>query len=442
VVKNLFVSRGLLAVALLVAVALAVTGCGNSSSSSSASGSSGSSSGSSSASSGGASGTIRFLGLSTTQTPMTQIISSFEKANPGIHVNAQYLPPGSSYAQTLTTQVQGGNTPDVFYTDGGEATNGSVSVLPLAKAGKLVDLSGQPWASTVPQAAHSLYWIGNKLYGLPLYESPSAVEYNVSEFQKLGLTVPTTWAQMLQLCSKIKAAGKIPAGEPGQAAIILPLERAVSLVYGNAPNWNAQRAAGQVTFAGTPGWAESLASISQMNKAGCFQPGAAGTSVPAAFQLVGSGQAVMFIGPVDALGAIEPIAHGAKFAAFPLPGDTAATTQALVGYSDALAVSSSSSSKAAAIKFIDFIASPAEADYLAKMTGTVSLAAAASGHLPAALSAFAPYYKANKLVSYPPDGWTSGGPLNTAMLPLTSGLFTGQQTPESVLKAMDAQWGK
>jgi raffinose/stachyose/melibiose transport system substrate-binding protein len=244
------------------------------------------------------------------------------------------------------------------------------------------------------------------------------------------------------LCSKIKAAGKIAIGEPGQAAVILPLESAASTVYASNPAWNQQRAAGQVTFAGTAGWQEALQHVADMNKAGCFQPGAAGTSVPASFQLVGSGQALMFIGPVDALGAIAPLAKGAKFAAFPLPGDTAASTRAMITYSDALAVSSSSSNKAAATKFVDFVASPAEASILAKLTGTVSLPQAASGNLPAQLSAFTPYYKSNKVVSYAPDGWPSGAPLNTAMLPDTSGLFTGQQTPESVLKAMDQQWAK
>ena len=373
---------------------------------------------------------------------MTAVIKAFEKASPSIHVNAQFVPPGNTYVQALTTQVQGGNAPDVFYTDGGPSSNGPVSLVPLAKAGKLVNLSSESWAGDVPQPAHDLFWVNGNLYGLPLFESPLAVEYNQTEFQKLGLTVPTTWAQMLGLCTKIKADGKVPIGEPGQAAVILPLEIAANTVYANNPNWNAQRAAGQTTFAGTAGWEQALQDVVQMNKLGCFQPGAAGTSVPAAFQLVGSGQALMFVGPVDALGAIAPLAHGSTFAAFPLPGATPASTRAMITYSDALAVSSSSSNKAAAIKFVNFVASAEEASLLAKMTGTVSLSEAQSGSLPAPLSAFAPFYKANRVVSYAPDGWTSGGPLNIALLPGTAGLLTGQQTPASVLKTMDQQWGK
>lgn len=374
------------------------------------------------------------------QAPITKIIAKFEKANPKIKVKASFVSPGNPYIQALTTQIQGGNAPDVFYSSGGASSNGAASVLPLAKAGKLVDLSRQSWAGKVPSAARNLYYVNNKLYALPLYESPLAVEYNVTEFKKLGLSVPTTYSQFLGLCSKIKAAGKIPIGEPGQAASELPMELAASTVYSKDPNWNTQRASGSTTFAGTAGWQQAMADVVQMNKAGCFQPGAAGASVPTAFQLVGSGKALMFVGPVDALGAIQPLAKGAKFAAFPLPGTTAAQTTAMITYSDAIAISAQSKNQAADLKFVDYVASPAASALLASMSGTISLTQAARIKLPSQLSAFAPEYKAHRVTTYAPDAWPSGAPLTNALLPDGSGLFTGQQTPSSVLKAMDQEW--
>lgn len=439
--KHRFASVIAATLAPVVALAVAVAGCGGSSSSSSSGSSGGSSASATPASAGTASGTIRFLAHGAIQAPITPIIKDFEKAYPNIHVNAQFIPPGNTYVQGLTTQIQGGNTPDVFYTNAGPSSNGSVSLVPLAKAGKLVNLAGEPWSGEVPQAAHDLYWVNGGLYGLPLFESPLAVEYNATEFQKLGLTPPTTWAQMLQLCTKIKAAGKIPIGEPGQAAVILPLEIAASTVYAQDPTWDAKRAAGQVTFAGSAGWREALQRVVQMNKQGCFQPGASGTSVPAAFQMVGSGQALMFVGPVDAIGAFGPT-PGTTFATFPIPGDSAASTYAMITYSDSLAVSSTSSNKTAAIKFVNFVASPAEASKLAKLNVAVSLPAAQSGNLPAALSAFTPFYKSNRVVSYAPDAWPSSGVLLSALLPGTTGLLTGQQSSSDVLKSMDQQWSK
>lgn len=412
-------------VSLIVAIVFAIAACGSSAKSSAT-----------------ISGTIRFVGDTPIQGPMTAAIKQFEKENPRVHVNAQFVAPGQTYIQALTTQIQGGNAPDVFYTDAGQSSNGSASLLPLAKAGKLLNLAGQTWSGEVPKQAHKLYWIGKKLYGLPLYESPLAIEYNVGEFQKLGLTVPRTFNQFIGLCTKIKAAGLVPLPIPGQAGLLLPLESAASTVYSGDPNWNAQRAAGKVTFAGTKGWQDALQQVVQMNQAGCFQPGAAGTSIAAAFQMVASGQGLMFGGPVDALGAIEGAAHGAKFAAFPLPGYTATSTRAMVTYSDTLVVSKKTQNKAAAVAFVNFIASPAEAKALAKATGTISLVQAESGKLPSALQAFAPFYKANKLVSYAPDGWPTGTPLYAGLYGAGAGILTGQQTPAGILTIMDQNWGK
>ena len=417
------------------AAALVVAGCGGSSGSDSSS--------TSAASSGKPTGTIRLLAHSSIQAPLTAVIKNFEQANPGVKVNAQFAAPGTPFLQTLTTQVQGGNAPDVFYTTGGSASDGSVSVLPLAKAGKLAEFSNASWASDIPHAAHDLYYSGNKLYALPLFLAPLAVEYNVTEFNKLGLKPPTTYSELLQLCGKIKAAGKIPMAVPGQAAVILPLEFAANLVYSKDPDWNAKRAANQVTFAGSPEWKEALQRMVDMNKAGCFQPGASGAAVPAAVGLVSAGKALMFPGPIDALGFIGGGAKkGTQFAAFPLPGDTPDQTTAMVSYSSSLVVSAASKNKSTAMKFVQFAATPEQADAAAKASGVISLQAAKSGNLPAPVSSFAPLLKANKVTGYAPDAWTSGAPFNTAMIGGASGLLTGQKTPEQVLQSMDQQWGK
>jgi raffinose/stachyose/melibiose transport system substrate-binding protein len=426
-------------VGLMAVAALVIAGCGGSSNSAGNT----SSSASSASSSGKATGTIRLLAHSAIQAPLEGIIKNFEAANPGVKVNAQFLPPGNPFLQGLTTQVQGGNAPDVFYTNGGSSSNGPVSVLPLAKAGKIADLSGSSWAGDVPSAARNLFYSGGKLFALPLFEAPLAVEYNATEFKKLGLKPPTTYAEMLQLCGKIKAAGKVPLSVPGQAAVILPLELAANTVYASAPNWDAQRSANKTTFAGTKGWQTAMQRVVDMNKAGCFQPGAAGATVPAAVGDVSSGKALMFAGPVDALGFIEGGAKGKfQFAAFPFPGDTPNSTMAMVSYSPSLVVSNASKNQATAKKFIDFAASPAQSAAAAKAGGTISLQQAKNGNLPAALSSFAPLFKANKTVGYAPDAWASGGPLNTAMIPGMSALLTGQKTPTQVLQSMDQQWGK
>jgi raffinose/stachyose/melibiose transport system substrate-binding protein len=317
-------------------------------------------------------------------------------------------------------------------------------VLPLAKAGKLQAFpSNASWAPDIPTAAKDLFYSDNKLYALPLFLAPLAVEYNVTEFNKLGLKPPTTYQELLSMCGTIQKAGKVPMAVPGQAAVILPLEFAANLLYSKEPDWNTKRDAGKVTFAGTPEWKESLQRMADMSKAGCFQKGAAGAAVPAAVGLVSSGKALMFPAPIDALGFIRAGAkNGDQFAAFPLPGDTPDQTTAMVSYSPSLVVSAASKNKNAATKFVEFAATPEQADVAAKASGVISLQAAKSGKLPDAVSSFTDLLKNNKVTGYAPDAWTSGGPFNTAMIGGASGLLTGQKTPEQVLQAMDQQWGK
>ena len=53
---------------------------------------------------------------------------------------------------------------------------------------------------------------------------------------------------------------------------------AVATVYGKDKHWAGELRAGKVTFDGTPGWHQALQEFIDMNNAGCFQPGATGTT--------------------------------------------------------------------------------------------------------------------------------------------------------------------
>lgn len=385
---------------------------------------------------GGVSGTIRMLGLTPQEAAMSALIEEFEAANPEAHVDAQYGSP-ANYYQVLTTQVQGGNAPDVFYTNGGIGQ--PTSIVPLAEAGKVADLSASPWASEVPQPAHDLYFVNEKLYGLPLWEKPLGVVYNIGEYKNLGIEIPKTWGQFLQQCGQIHAAGKSSLAGIG-ANYMNAIIPAGSTVYAKDPEWNAERTAEKVTFAGTPGWNEALEMITEMKEAECFQPGVEGATIDAAIQLMGSEGALGLLAPSDAIGAI--VAAGVKeVGSFPLPGKTAAETRPINAYSDALAVSASSGEEETAVAFLDFLAEPAHAKHLAELAGTISIQAAAKGELPESLEAYAPYYEEENIVSYPPDLWAGSGSLE-ALATGSQEILTGQNDAKGVLEKADAAWGK
>ena len=121
--------------------------------------------------------TIKFLAQSNGQgNPQLQaILDRFMQLNPDIEVAATYLPIGTTYANTLRTQLQSGNAPDVFYTTAG--TGDLQSVLPLAKAGYVADLAKRPWVKTLPLAPANrpFFWRQGRLTALPFAVVPVGV---------------------------------------------------------------------------------------------------------------------------------------------------------------------------------------------------------------------------------------------------------------------------
>src|SRR6478735_5575261 len=72
------------------------------------------------------------------------IIKAFNKSNTqNITVELQEIPT-QDYFQTIRTQFQAGNAPDVVWGSPGNGSNNALG--PLAEAGQLVDLSGEKWA--------------------------------------------------------------------------------------------------------------------------------------------------------------------------------------------------------------------------------------------------------------------------------------------------------
>ncbi len=387
-------------------------------------------------SSGGAHVTLTLEYLAQGRDEMAPFVKSFEKAYPNITVHVQYTPV-DTYNQALYTQLQAGNAPDVFYTNGGTGQN--LSVIPLGKAGYLANLADRSWAHKVPSAAHDLYWVGNKLYGLPMGMSIVGVVYNVSLFHQLGFQVPQTFSQLVALCPKIKAEGKIPMALAGQLPDLYGEAPAASTVYASDPSWNQQRQAGKTTFASTKGWQEALDEFTALNAAGCFQPGAAAGTIAQAFNLLASNQAVMFLAPSAAIGAIEGINPQFQAAMFPVPGPSAASTRAVVEYNDSFSVNAHSSHLDAAMKLLDFLSQDDQQQRYAEEQAEVSLPDAAVGKVPATYSAFGPYLKANKVVTLPTLIWPNAA-VGTALTKGLQGLMTGQDTVSTVLRNMDSAW--
>jgi raffinose/stachyose/melibiose transport system substrate-binding protein len=391
--------------------------------------------------------TIKVLAQSNGQgNPQLQaIFDRFQQLNPDIKIDATYLPIGTTYANTLRTQLQGGNGPDVFYVTAG--SGGLQSVLPLAKAGYVADLARRPWVKTLPLAPANrpFFWRRGKLTALPFAVVPVGVMYHPDVLSDLGIQVPKTTSQFLAACRTAKAKGKYflnLAGASAQNASLFATVLATSHVLAKDPGWNLKRITGKTTFAGTPEWRRTLQRIVDMKDAGCFPPGAeANDNIPATPGFV-TGQVVSWTLPSSIIGLLKSFNKEAKYNFFAMPGETAADTRVNASPTDAFAVWSKTTNKAAAFKLIDFMATPAATGRYAALTGAVSPYQAATGkHIIYELRGLGGFLKVNsKVFPLMNLSWPNPAVVETLGKDV-QGLLTGQKTVAQTLADLDAAWG-
>ena len=392
--------------------------------------------------------TIKFLAQSNGQgNPQLQaILDRFMQLNPTIKVDATYLPIGTTYANTLRTQLQSGNGPDVFYVTAG--SGGLQSVLPLAKAGYVTDLAKRPWVKTLPLAPANrpFFWRQGRLTALPFAVVPVGVMYNSAVLADLGIQVPKTMSQFLTACRTARSKGKHflnVAGASAQNASLFATVVATSHVLAKDPGWNLKRITGKTTFAGSPQWRVTLQRIVDMKNAECFPPGAAANdNIPATPGFV-TGQVVGWTLPSSIVSLLKGFNKAATYNFMPMPGETAADTRVNASPTDAFAVWSKSSQKAAAFRLIDYMATPAATGRYAALTGAVSPYQAATGkRILYELRGLGTFLNVNsKVFPLMNLSWPNPAVVETLGKDV-QGLLTGQKTVAQTLADLDAAWGR
>ena len=128
----------------------------------------------------------------------------------GIKVDYQIVP-SDQYESLLMTKINAGECTDIF---GGQSSKFSI-VTQFDVEKNAVDLSQESWAGNVYPAAADELSVNGKLYGQPIQDVSAcwAVAYNISIFERLGLKIPTNYAEFCDVCEKIKADGLTPIYE-------------------------------------------------------------------------------------------------------------------------------------------------------------------------------------------------------------------------------------
>ena len=184
--------------------------------------------------------------------------------------------PSDAYNTQVTTQLQAGNAADMMILSPG--TGQPISVITLADAGFLEPLD-ETAASLLPDGTESLFQIDGDTFAQPTSLTPVGMVFNVDRSRRGGrrrTPRPTTISspRARRRATAARPSRCSPAPLPFNTGLFSMLISATR-VYAETPDWNEQRAAGDVTFADS-GWRDVLEDIVEMNDSGCFQDGAAG----------------------------------------------------------------------------------------------------------------------------------------------------------------------
>ena len=183
----------------------------------------------------------------------SKIFKLYEDSHPGVKVD--YVPYTSTeYDTILSTGIKDSSGPDV-------AQLRSYGLLqPLVQSGSLVPLDGLPGLSTFPKAVldGARGVDDNKVYGVPFAIQTLHVLYNKDTFQKLGITPPATWNDMMADFAMIKSDGQVPLAATVTDTWMLPIEQEIfgAGTYGGT-KYLDEMLSGQAKFTDEP-WVNSL----------------------------------------------------------------------------------------------------------------------------------------------------------------------------------------
>jgi len=132
-------------------------------------------------------------------------IADYQKSNPDVKINVSYVAGtgAATYPNVLRTSIAGGRAPDLFTMWGGSLAApfiDSQSVIDTAPYFKKYN-----WDKLLIPGAISAIKRNGTTWGIPVTLRAVSLYYRKDIFAKYSLKVPTTFAQLEEVCAKLKA---------------------------------------------------------------------------------------------------------------------------------------------------------------------------------------------------------------------------------------------
>lgn len=174
------------------------------------------------------------------EAPLKTTLENFMQKNPDIKVEYEIKTPDQYYA-LLSTTIQAGEAPDLFWTNGTATTD----LANMVKQGAVMDLTGKIDVTPYSDMAMKMTIVDGKQYLTPgATIGTRAVYYNKDIFAKYGLEEPKDFADFERILGVLKANDEIPLSFGGMFSwsILFHFEPILAAM---APDWLAEATAGK-----------------------------------------------------------------------------------------------------------------------------------------------------------------------------------------------------
>lgn len=173
---------------------------------------------------------------------LSSTLDNFMEQNSDIRVEYEIKTPDQYYA-LLSTAIQAGEAPDLFWTNGTATTD----LANLVNQGAVMDISGELDLSAYPDLAVDMMRIDGNMYGTPgATIGTRAVYYNKDMFEEYGVSVPETFAEFEQLLADLSQEDVIPVSLGGRFtwSILFHFEPILAAMH---PDWIAEAEDGEAS---------------------------------------------------------------------------------------------------------------------------------------------------------------------------------------------------
>ncbi|MFD7436023.1 ABC transporter substrate-binding protein [Streptomyces sp. NPDC059861] len=344
------------------------------------------------------------------------------------------------YQQQIRTQLSSGTAPDVMSVWPGNGNPAATYV--LAEPGYLRDLSDRPWASKLPAATRSVAQYEGKTYTAVFGQNGIGAVYNERALRESGLSVPTTWTELLQFCEDA-AAKKTPAFALGiqdnWVTQIVQYALVATTVYGPDRNFDKKMQAGQATFADSA-WTTAMDKYQAMEESGCFQENPLGTTYEASQELAATGGTLGIVQGNWVIALLKQKNPEGTFVLKPLPADDNPADDLIPAAAGAgYGVNAKAKNEELALRFVDFVMSPEGMNLYVKQQGGLPTLPDTGYSVDASLAELSRFISDGRTVPFMDQLWPNAKVQQTMLSGLQE-IFSGQSSPADVLEAMDADY--